>query len=242
MYYKEYLPHPLLSQYIEVYWSVRGEERVEQVEKILPDGCVDIIYNLGENFYTDNMVMHYGNIYLVGTMTCSKHPTMHGGIRLFGIRFKPGAFAAFFKYASLREITDRTVDFEKQLAPPPELTTAKGIPYLNRFFLDKLSMPKHTLFPIIADIQRQRGNIPVEVLAKKHFVTTRQLERQFNQYLGVSPKEFSSFARFRYTYEKIRNNSSLQSLNDIALECGYYDHAHLTNEIKRYTGLPPSQL
>jgi hypothetical protein len=33
MYYKEYLPHPLLSQYIEVYWSVRGEERVEQVER-----------------------------------------------------------------------------------------------------------------------------------------------------------------------------------------------------------------
>lgn len=242
MHYTEYSPHPLLSPYIDVYWRVRGEGNAGQAEKILPDGCVDIIYNFGDNFYTDNTVMNYGKIYLVGTMTCSKLPNMHSGIRLFGIRFKPGAFAAFFKYASLREITDRTVDFEKQLAPSRDLFAKHGINYLNRFFLDKLSTPKHALFPIIADIQRQHGNVVVEALAKKHFVTTRQLERQFNQYLGVSPKEFSSFTRFRYTYEKIRNNTRQQSLTDIALECGYHDHAHLTNEIKRFTGLPPSKL
>ena len=28
----------------------------------------------------------------------------------------------------------------------------------------------------------------------------------------------------------------------IAFEHGYYDHSHLTNEIKRYTGVTPTQL
>jgi hypothetical protein len=29
---------------------------------------------------------------------------------------------------------------------------------------------------------------------------------------------------------------------NIAIEHGYYDHAHLTNDVKRYTGMPPSAL
>lgn len=28
----------------------------------------------------------------------------------------------------------------------------------------------------------------------------------------------------------------------LVIECGFYDHSHLTNEVKRNTGLAPSQL
>jgi AraC-like DNA-binding protein len=242
MQYLEYLPHPRLLPYIHAYWMVEGDENMAQSEKILPDGCVDIIYNIGADFHTDRTIMKYQQVFIVGTMTHCKEPVMHPGTRLFGIRFKPAAFAAFFEYASLKEITDISVDFEKKMAPPMEKIIKHGLPWLNQYFLDKLTTPKHTLFPVIADIQQQHGLIPVETLAKKHFITTRQLERQFNQYLGVSPKEFTSFVRYQYTYDRIRNNYSNQSLHDIAIDCGYYDHAHLTNEIKKYTGLPPSQI
>lgn len=40
----------------------------------------------------------------------------------------------------------------------------------------------------------------------------------------------------------IKNTPYERSLLDIAFECGYYDHSHLTNEIKRITGLTPTQL
>jgi AraC-like DNA-binding protein len=33
-----------------------------------------------------------------------------------------------------------------------------------------------------------------------------------------------------------------ESLLRIAFELGYYDHAHLTNEFKRYAGIRPSEL
>jgi len=33
-----------------------------------------------------------------------------------------------------------------------------------------------------------------------------------------------------------------ESLLAIAFECGYYDHSHLTDEIKRNTGFSPSKL
>jgi AraC-like DNA-binding protein len=67
------------------------------------------------------------------------------------------------------------------------------------------------------------------------------LERNFKKNIGISPKEFVNILRFQFALEKIKDNQLGKSLQDIAFESGYYDHAHLSNEIKRYTGLSPSQ-
>ena len=42
--------------------------------------------------------------------------------------------------------------------------------------------------------------------------------------------------------EQIKERGADSSLLEIAFETGYYDHAHLANAIKKYTGLQPSQL
>ena len=78
MHYTRYSPAPRLMPYIDCYWHVRGQGAAAQQERILPDGCVDIIINIGENFHTDSMVMTYENVYIVGTMTHCKLPFMDG--------------------------------------------------------------------------------------------------------------------------------------------------------------------
>lgn len=47
---------------------------------------------------------------------------------------------------------------------------------------------------------------------------------------------------FQAALKKLKNKSYNESFLDLAYEVGYYDHAHLTNEIKKFTGLTPSQL
>jgi len=79
-------------------------------------------------------------------------------------------------------------------------------------------------------------------LTKRTFVTIRQLERLFRLHLDISPKEFINVTRYRYAVDEIRQISSRKSLVDIACECCYYDHAHLANEIRKYTGSAPSDL
>jgi AraC-like DNA-binding protein len=88
-------------------------------------------------------------------------------------------------------------------------------------------------------------------------MTERQLERRFNEQIGISPKEFINLTRFRQAFVKIQlggiplggappggapQNQHKRSLADIAWECGYYDHAHLTNDFKRYAGSAPTEL
>jgi transcriptional regulator GlxA family with amidase domain len=68
------------------------------------------------------------------------------------------------------------------------------------------------------------------------------LERNFKKLIGLSPKEYSSIIRFQHALSLIKDSKQDLSLLDIAFECGYYDHSHLSLEIKRNTGLLPSSL
>jgi len=245
MQYTEIAPHPVLAPYIDAYWSVQSAGQAMSVGKILPDGCVDIIFNLGEDLGD----MKSGRAYLIGAMTSPIESHVSPGTRLLGIRFRPAAFWAFYSFSSLHEITDDNVECDKVLAPDLALaghkwdSGADGMKTadeeLNKFFLDRLVRPKHTLFPLLEDIRMHRGLVRVEELAQRHFITVRQMERNFRYYIGISPKEFLNQERFRYTLRRVHCRLPGESLSDIALECGYYDHAHLTNEIKRYTGEAP---
>lgn len=246
MSYSQLSPNPGLAPYIDAYWTVRGSNTGTKAERIMPDGCVDIIINLGEEFLTDDnsFMLKSHQTYLVGTMTRYKEITHPHDANLIGIRFKPAGFSFFFTYSSLYEITDKTVEFDKKLAPEINEQSKDLTDSLNHFFTQRLtiSYPGQLLVDIIADATNLKGQISIEALAKRHFISPRQLERLFKLHIGTRPKEYINFIRYQSTLEKIRNNHTKKSLIDIALESGYYDHAHLSNEIRKYTGSTPSGL
>ena len=244
MLYRQIRPDGVLTNYIDAFWTASGDGQTLSSEKILPDGCVDIILNFGDHCKTDdgNFTIKNEKAYLVGPMKRFKTVQMSPDTKLIGIRFKPGGFSSFYKFTSLHEITDVTVELEKDLSPqmyPRDQNVWKS---LNRFFGSKLSSPRHALFPVISDIQTCKGNISVRDLATRHFITIKQLERKFQHYIGMSPKEFINLIRFRFVLTAIQDKSSEKSLLAIAFEHGFYDHSHLTNEMRRYTGAVPSEL
>ena len=234
MLYTSIAPQFLLTPYIDAYWSVQGAELDSTTNKILPDGCVDIIFNLGEDVGN----MKSGKAYLIGAMTGPIESTVTPGTKLLGVRFKPAAFSAFYSFSSLHEITDDDVECDSSLLP--DLANLKTpVEGLNKFFLDRLSRPKHVLLPLLDDIRMHHGRIRVEELAKRHFITVRQLERNFRYYIGMSPKEFLSQERFRHTLQRVHYRRPGESLSDVAVECGYYDHSHLVQAFKQYSGALP---
>jgi AraC-like DNA-binding protein len=244
MQYIEFAPHATLAPYIDAYWTAAGDSAGPQTERILPDGCIDIIFNVGPDCLSENntYLLNSGQSYLIGTMTQFKETLMTPETRLLGIRFKPAAFTVFYEYPSLEKLTDTTVAFDKKFVPDINDIPKYSVQHLDSFFLKKLSKPKRSILPIITGIQKAKGQLSVRALAEKYFTTTRQLERAFNQQMGISPKEFINLVRYQTTFREIKNNTAQKSLLQIAFECGYYDHSHLTNEIKRYTGTAPAQL
>jgi AraC-like DNA-binding protein len=242
--YKEFHPHPSLQPYIDAFWTLNSVQGTVTSEVIMPDGCIDIIVNLGNELYTDDgkVRMDHRHAYLVGTMTRYKKITRPSETNLIGIRFKPGAFSYFYDYPFLKEIVNKTAEFEKHLAPDIDKITNRPIDHLNYFFFDRLSAPKRPIVAIIADIYKMKGQVKPSDLARRHFIPDRRLERLFMSHLGISPKEFINFVRYLFAFQEIKRNTTRKSLLHIAFDNGYYDHAHLSNEIKKYTGLAPSQL
>jgi AraC-like DNA-binding protein len=246
MSYTEFHPHQALAPYIDAYWRVRSDDPVlvPVTERIMPDCCVDIILNPGSDTIADadGFMMRHGKAYLVGTMTRWKETVREKDTHLVGIRFKPGAFDHFYRWASLHETTDRIVEFEGSLSPGIGLLTGDFTGRLDEFFGRRLQPPRDSILPFIGGITATSGQVTVAALAKTHYTSPRQLQRLFRRRLGIGPKEFISFTRYQTALRNIKRDYARKTLLDIAFDSGYYDHAHLTNEVRKYAGLTPSQL
>jgi AraC-like DNA-binding protein len=244
MIYKQVTPHDTLADSIECFWSIKGTGKEIHAERIFPDGRPGLVLNIGGKCITDNglVTMMPGGSYLVGPMTSYKDTYLNEEHHLIGVCFKPGAFSQFYNYLPLAEITEQTIELEKALAPDTSNMQKLSFAALNSFFLKRFKAPKHDLFTIVKCIKEARGQITVDALAKRNHIEPRQLERTFHKHIGITPKEFINITRFQHAFPTVVNNKKQKGLLDIAIEHGYYDHAHLTNDIKRYTGVPPSSL
>lgn len=244
MSYTEIKPNPTLAPYIDAFWICEGSEKATIKQTIMPDNCVDLIFNLAEECEADNgkLILHTEKIYLVGSMTTFKDSCIAPYSKMIGVRFRPAALSSFYNHASLHEFKNMVIEFEQSLLPDIHKVERYSTGYLNAFFINILNKEKHNLSKVVQDIEMAKGQIGMAALATQHHVTKRQLERDFKRYIGISPKEFANIVRFRTALTKIGEHQGQQNLTHIACDCGFYDHAHLCNEIKKYTGSVPSKI
>jgi AraC-like DNA-binding protein len=88
-------------------------------------------------------------------------------------------------------------------------------------------------------ILRSDGKVRVGELEATLGWSRRHLERTFLNEIGLTPKEFAGIVRFRRAEKALKAG---RRFADVALEVGYYDQAHLANDIKRYSGTTPSRI
>ena len=99
--------------------QIEGAGSEMHTERIFPDGSPGLVLNVGEKCTTDNglVTMQPGSSYLVGAMTSYKETYLNEKHHLIGVCFKPGAFSQFYNFLPLAEITEQTIELEKELAP-----------------------------------------------------------------------------------------------------------------------------
>ncbi|KAA9333672.1 helix-turn-helix transcriptional regulator [Adhaeribacter soli] len=244
MEYREIKPCKEVAPFIHAYWELKGDKSDSLWERNFPDGCAGLVMNLGTACLTDNgsVSMGFGKTYVVGAMTSFKDSFIDSETHLLGVCLKPAAFAAFYNYAPQNELINNTVEFEKPDSFNVDKILNNPFHYLNQYFIDRRKGQYNPLQPAINAIHATNGQISIQELSKRNFTSVRQLERNFKKHLGLSPKEYANIIRFQHALSLIKNACGNRSFLDIAFECGYHDHSHLTNEIKRNTGLSPSQL
>lgn len=248
MKYREYCPHILLTPYIEAYWTVSGFVEKEEHHKILPDGCVDIIFSLEETSHQSGLKSMFPNI--VGTMTTYLEGSYLNNISLLGIRFKPAGFTAFTQIP-IYEFTDQRIDltsieslFDEEFyyELPSKETAEKRIQEIDKYFLKRLKnifkLDQQIVYAIEL-IRQTEGKLSLMTVASESCLSIRHFERRFKTAIGIAPKTFSKVVKFQHTLSYLKKNNHL-SIISLAIDCGYYDQAHLIKDFKSLSGNPPS--
>jgi AraC-like DNA-binding protein len=80
--------------------------------------------------------------------------------------------------------------------------------------------------------------LPVSALAREAGVSARRLHELFQREVGLPAKRIGRILRFRRALERLCTDRTLD-LTELALDCGYYDQAHLYRDFRDLAGLTP---
>ncbi len=99
------------------------------------------------------------------------------------------------------------------------------------------------------------GRPAVGELCEELGCSRKHLLRRFNEQIGVSPKTYARVLRFQRAVHMLghRDGASWidegergagrgRSWGEIALDCGYYDQAHMNRDFRQFAGASPSEL
>ena len=253
--YTEYQPSHLLAPYIDNYWELKGTPEYGMRIHILPDGCTDFIFTLGEVAETvekESLIMQPYRSYFVGPMTkFSELVTYAESVHMFGIRFLPCGLSCFTKLPlhefvnsrintkEMRAVFDDTfverLCGQEHIEGRIQLVEGYLLAYLARHYQ---SADSHVVMAVNM-INHSGGKRSVRSLMDEVCLCQRHFERKFKHYTGYTPKEYSRIIKFKNAVELLRNTAS-SNLLTTAINAGYYDLAHFSKEIKTLSGSTPT--
>lgn len=251
--YNEYQPSLLLAPYIDKYWEFKGNPDYGMKINILPDGCTDFIFTLGEVAdiaEQESLIMQPYRSYFVGPMSrYSTLITYAKSIHMFGIRFLPCGLFRFMQLP-LEELGNQRIStFEsggifndslaERLCEQPYIQDKIRLieSFLTQALCTNNKIEKQISYAVDC-INLSKGQLPIRSLVENVCLCQRHFERKFKHQTGYSPKEYSRIIKFKNAVDLLRSTSSNQ-LFSVAIEAGYYDTAHLSKEIKALSGNTP---
>lgn len=242
-------PHSSLTAFIECYWMMQSDDPTPRIEKIIPDGFTELIFNYGSVYEakTDKDWALQGANLLAGQIRSYFHLKNTGPTGSFAIKLKPAALTQLFNL-SMDQYLDKIVEMET--IPSPLLSTLKKkvLPFeneqslkltLDNYFIElSQSASKNPLQETLDLIFNSNGMASVSEMTAVAGVGERQLERLFKKYIGLSPKYYARIIRFNYIFQLIKSKKS--SWAEIVYQSGYYDQSHFIRNFKAFTGEDPS--
>jgi len=220
-------------------------------ERVLPNGCMQIILNLSRSYLTDcgedgKASRRLPRAIVVGARARYGVVDTADMEEMVGILIEPGGFAGLFRERAdlffersigLEEVwagsslTDRLCEVP---TPVEKLRTLEGLLsgrlHLGRRRSEMVDQAMH-LF-------REKGFCVAEC-ARSVGVSERRLSQVFREQVGLSPKMWCRIRRFQTAVRALHNGVDVP-WTELALRCGYYDQSHFANDFRAFSGINPT--
>ena len=170
--------------------------------------------------------------------------------------FRPGFLYQLLGRMPVTEFQDKEIDAEclmdkgmKELNNRlrEETDYRRMIDHIEAYLLKKMdSLARHTLplqpiDKVILAIKETNRPLSLDWLANQACLSSRQLERKFQERLGMSPKFYARIARFDRAF-KLKARSPQLDWLDVAYACGYFDYSHLMRDFRQFAEVSPTML
>lgn len=257
MIFHQHIPAFPLNLFIESFIYYKDFNPVHSVDRFLPDGNINIVFDL-----TDYPKYIYDNETLKEIQACrnvwfsgirNKYITIPSGkdSEMFIINFHKGKAHPFVQIP-LSELTDCVVDGELVLTNEimnlrEMLLYAQNVnqkfiiaeSFLLKHFRKNLSQNLMIDFAV-AKIVDMPGKIAMKKISEEIGYSQKYFIKIFKEKVGLSPKEFLKIIRFQKAINEIEMRKTI-SWTSIAFDCGFYDQAHFIHDFKHFSGFTPQE-
>ncbi|MFT3934046.1 MAG: AraC family transcriptional regulator [Chitinophagaceae bacterium] len=228
--YKIVQPPAELSNFVESFWMLQNRTGKDQPVIILPDGRIDIFFSqsAAEPFHAT----------LSGLDSQPGKTNIAAGTHTFAISFK--LLAAEYV---LKDSVAPLLNHAKHLPTGYwnissadlkdfDLFCKKVSQQVKSFVNAEIDNRKIDLFNLI---YTSKGEATVKEIADTCHWSSRQINRYFNQWFGMSLKTYCDIIRFRASFPHIHQGKLFPELN-------FTDQSHFIRQIKKYAGVLPKDL
>lgn len=256
--YQLVLPHPRLSPFIHSYWQLdlSAEGACDVYENLFAYPYVNLVFSLGTPYFKSEDYFNRSeailNTKLIGLRTLPIQYRHTASNYLIGVKFQPGGLYPFSSVPA-HELVNQLVSLvdvlptegqalERLLSMPTTLVARST--KLNAFFGSQIKKinrhPYTTVQHLLGEFTKALRSKPatVDKWAESVHHTSKTIERYFNSVIGLPPKRCLNLIRCRQAVCYVQQSGDYGA----ATAFGYYDQNHFIKEVKKYTGLTPSQL
>ena len=235
-------PHPALCQHIASYnITFPTETAVPTGFTVLPSGCATLtITNDGDRLYID----------LGGATTKPDFANTIVNIpkMAVSIEFKPaGVFG--LTSTNQNELTDIILPLDditpmlsKSITEAVEKSAnvSQLVNNLDNVLIGNMQISHNSnINSMLQNIFDLSGNISVGDLEENFYYSQRQINRIFQQYVGVGPKSFLRMVRINNALRLMKKSHMDQTF--ISDTMGFYDLSHFIRDFKSVCGVTPQE-
>jgi AraC-like DNA-binding protein len=247
-------PAPHLSPYVRRYYGFREETGAPTRRREGPGAEIVVVLTFGPRWRIgdavrperppERLTSFAGGLRMTSVLT--EHDGLSHGMQVS--LTPPGAYALFG--LPMNELAGTTVPLACLLGAEADrlverLATmqvwSERFAALERALATRLNRGTPTPGVVWAwrRLAATHGRVPVRELQFELGWSPKRLVRRFRDEIGLTPKAVSSLLRFERA-ASLLERADRPALTAVAVDCGYYDQAHLTNEFRRIAGVTPS--
>ena len=222
-----------------------------EIQRIVPDGSPEIILNLANPFESQGGGNWHAQPeqFFVGQITGPMLVRPRGPAKVLGIRFHPHGASCLLRLP-IHELNNQAILLD-DLAPGlanefervKELkSTAQQLAHVDRAlqaFFQRGGAEDNLVALAISQLKNSAATDLADI-AFDLGLSSRQFQRRFKSAVGIGPKLFSRMQRFQRVFQTLAYSPG--DWVNVAVECGYYDQAHLINDFRDFAGEPPNAL